>query len=227
MLLDLLLPRRCAACGRLGLLLCERCRAALPRLHGPACARCGAPTAWPVTRCLECSGRRLAFASARAAVAYEGPVRPLVSAWKERGQRALAHEAAAVIANTVEGPSAAALTFVPRDGDRSVKRGYHPAEQLARELSRCWDLPLIGPLGRTRAPKRQRGLSLAERRRNVAGSFTANGRVPGSIVLVDDVYTTGSTASAAASALRRAGARRVEVVTFARTVRSIESSQRS
>jgi predicted amidophosphoribosyltransferase len=155
-------------------------------------------------------------------------VRPLVSAWKERGQRALAHEAADVIANTVERPSAAAaLAFVPRDGDRSVKRGYHPAEQIARELSQCWDLPLIGALGRTRAPKRQRGLSLGERRRNVAGTFTANGRVPGSLVLVDDVYTTGSTASAAASALRRAGARRVEVVTFARAVRSIESSQRS
>jgi ComF family protein len=226
-LLDLLLPRRCAACSRLGPLLCDQCRAALPLLRGPACARCGAPTAWPVTRCLECSGRRLAFASARAAVAYRGPVRPLVSAWKERGQRALADEVADVIANMVERPSAAALAFVPRDGDRSVKRGYHPAEQIARELSKCWDLPLIGALGRTRAPKRQRGLSLGERRRNVAGTFTAKGRVPGSLVLVDDVYTTGSTASAAASALRRAGARRVEVVTFARAVRSIESSQRS
>jgi predicted amidophosphoribosyltransferase len=127
----------------------------------------------------------------------------------------------------VERPSAAALAFVPRDGDRSVKRGYHPAEQLARELCQSWNLPLIDSLGRTRAPKRQRGLSLAERRRNVAGSFTAKRRVPGSLVLVDDVYTTGSTASAAASALRRAGARRVEVVTFARAVRSIESSQRS
>ncbi|HET6642899.1 MAG TPA: phosphoribosyltransferase family protein [Gaiellaceae bacterium] len=154
-------------------------------------------------------------------------MRPLVSAWKDRGQRALAHEVANVIANMVERPSAAALAFVPRDGDRSVKRGYHPAEQIARELSQCWDLPLIGALGRTRAPKRQRGLSLGERRRNVAGTFTAKGRVPGSLVLVDDVYTTGSTASAAASALRRAGARRVEVVTFARAVRSIESSQRS
>jgi ComF family protein len=154
-------------------------------------------------------------------------VRPLVSSWKERGQRALAREAADVIANTVERPSAAALTFVPPDGDRSVKRGYHPAEQLARELSQLWSLQLVSPLGRTRAPKRQRGLSLAERRRNVAGSFAANGRVPGTVALVDDVYTTGSTASAAASALRRAGARRVEVVTFARAVRSIQSIQRS
>jgi ComF family protein len=226
-LLDLLLPRRCVVCGWLGLPLCDPCRTALPRLRAPVCARCGAPTAWPVTRCLECTGRRLAFASARAAVAYEGPVRPLVSAWKERGQRALAHEVADVIANMVERPSAATLTFVPPDGDRSVKRGYHPAEQLARALSQLWSLPLTSALGRTRMPKRQRGLSLAERRRNVAGSVAAKGRAPGTVALVDDVYTTGSTASAAASALRRAGARRVEVVTFARAVRSIESVQRS
>jgi predicted amidophosphoribosyltransferase len=226
-LLDLLLPRRCVVCGCLGVALCGRCRAALPRLRGPGCARCGAPTAWPVLRCLECSGRRLAFASARAAVAYEGPVRPLVSAWKERGQRALAHEVADVIANIVERPPVAALTFVPPDGDRSVKRGYHPAAQLAGDLSQLWSLRLLSALGRTRAPKRQRGLSLVERRHNVAGSFTAIGRVPGTVALVDDVYTTGSTASAAASALRRAGARRVEVVTFARAVRSIESIQRS
>jgi predicted amidophosphoribosyltransferase len=226
-LLDLLLPRRCAACGRIGDAFCGPCRAALPRLRGPCCARCGAPTAWPVRRCLECAGRRLAFASARAAVAYEGPVRPLVSAWKERGLRVLAHEAADVIANTVERPPAAALVFIPPDGDRSVKRGYHPAEQLAVELGRRWELPVARVLGRTRAPKRQRGLSLVERRLNVRGAFVAIGNVPARAVLLDDVYTTGSTASAAASALRRAGTRRVEVVTFARAVRTIESLHRS
>jgi predicted amidophosphoribosyltransferase len=108
-----------------------------------------------------------------------------------------------------------------------VKRGYHPAEQLAVELGRRWEFPVARVLGRTRAPKRQRGLSLVERRMNVRGAFVAIGNVPGRAVLLDDVYTTGSTASAAASALRRAGARRVEVVTFARAVRTIESLHRS
>jgi predicted amidophosphoribosyltransferase len=191
-------------------------------LRGPGCARCGAPTAWPVERCLECSGRRLAFASARAAVAYHGPVRPLVAAWKERGLRALAAEAADVIANTLERPGVDALDFVPPDGDRSVKRGHHPAERLARELGDRWELPVLSVLGRTRAARPQRGLTLAQRRRNVAGAFVAASRAPARVGLVDDVYTTGATASAASSALRRAGARRVEVVTFARTVRSLD-----
>ena len=207
------------ACGRLGEAICAWCLADLPRLRGPCCERCGAPTAWPVARCLECAGRRLAFASARAAVAYLGPVRPLVAAWKERGLRHLAEEAADVIANTVERPCVDVLAFAPADGDRSVKRGHHPAERLARELALRWELPVVRALGRTRAPRPQRGLTLAERRRNVAGSFVAVSKVPARVGLIDDVFTTGATASAASSALRRAGARHIAVVTFARAIR--------
>src|SRR6266511_1651515 len=81
---------RCAVCGASGEELCAACRKRLPRLEPPLCGRCGAPTAWPVARCRECSGRRLAFASARAAVAYDESVRRLVAAWKERGLRRVA-----------------------------------------------------------------------------------------------------------------------------------------
>jgi predicted amidophosphoribosyltransferase len=226
-LLDLLLPRRCAACGRLGEIVCGDCLDALPLVGTVACARCGAPTAWPVARCLECSGRRVAFSSARAAVAYDGVARALVTAWKQRGLRTLAAEAADVIANTVPCPAVNRVTFVPPDGDRSVRRGHHPAERLATELGVRWNLPVRADLTRTRTVQAQRGLSLAARRRNVAGAFVARERLRGCIALVDDVYTTGSTASAAASALRRAGARRVEVLTFARAVRTIESRVRT
>jgi predicted amidophosphoribosyltransferase len=223
--LDLLLPRRCVSCAELGADLCLRCRAELPLLLGTHCARCGAPTVWPVPRCRECSGRRLAFASARAAVAYQDSVPALVAAWKERGLRRLAELAADVVCDTVARPEADAIAFVPPDGDRSVRRGHHPAARLARELGRRWRMPVIGTLARARTPRPQRGLTLVERRRNVRGAFVAQGRVPRRLVLVDDVYTTGATASAASSALRRTGARRVDVVTFARTVRSIQSSR--
>jgi predicted amidophosphoribosyltransferase len=219
-LLDLLLPRRCLVCGRAGAVVCDACRARLPRLRGPLCARCGAPVAWPVARCLECSGRRLAFASARAAVRYDESVRSVVAGWKERGLRGLAALAADVVAAELARPDADALAFVPPDDDRSLERGHHPAERLALELGERWDLPVVRLLGRTRAVRPQRGLPLAERRRNVRGAFAACADPPARIALVDDVYTTGATVAASASALRLAGARRVEVVTFARTVRS-------
>jgi predicted amidophosphoribosyltransferase len=159
-------------------------------------------------------------------VAYESTVPAVVAAWKERGLRRLAELAADVVSDSLACPVADAVAFIPPDGDRSVRRGHHPAERLARELGRRWSLPVTEALGRTRVPRRQRGLALAERRRNVAGAFTADGPVPKRLVLVDDVYTTGATATAAASALRKAGAVRVDVVTFARAVRSIQSAAR-
>lgn len=218
-LLDLLLPMRCAVCGVGGDQLCAACRERLPRLEPPFCDRCGAPTSWPVARCRECSGRRLAFASARAAVAYDDDVRRLVRAWKERGLRRLAVEAADVLVGVLPPPSSSVLTFVPPDRARSLQRGHHPAERLARELGERWSLRALPLVARTRPASRQRGLALADRRRNVAGAFAPASAAPRAVTLVDDVYTSGSTAAAAASALRKGGARRVEVVTFARVVR--------
>jgi predicted amidophosphoribosyltransferase len=217
-LLDLLFPQRCLVCALPGAVVCRACAAALPRIGGPLCARCGAPTAWPVVRCRECSGRRLAFASARAAVEYDAGVRALVGAWKERGLRGLASLAASVVAEVLPAPSAGAIAFVPTDADRSLWRGHHPPERLAGELARHWNVPVTPLLKRSRVLPRQRGLSRVERRRNVRGTFHAR-TARGTIVLVDDVYTTGATVAAAATALRAAGAARVEVVTFARAVR--------
>jgi predicted amidophosphoribosyltransferase len=218
-LLDLVLPQRCVACRLPGDVLCTRCRTTLPRLPPPLCARCGAPTVWPVTRCSECSGRRLSFASARAAVAYEASARVLVAAWKERGVRVLAPVAADLVAEALPRPRGAAVVAVPPDPERVLKRGHHPAARLADELAARWELPPLDALHRVRPAGRQAGLGVRERRRNVAGAFVATCRLPTRVVLVDDVYTTGATASAAAAALRRRGAREVHVVTFARTVR--------
>ncbi|HEV8688186.1 MAG TPA: double zinc ribbon domain-containing protein [Gaiellaceae bacterium] len=215
MLLDIVLPQRCVVCRHVGAQLCGACRANLPRVCPPHCERCGTPTVWPVSRCAECSGRRLAFARARSAVVYDDAVRTLVAAWKERGLRSLAREAATVVAELLE-PAQAPLAFVPPDPERRRRRGDHAAGALARELATRWDVPLLQLLER-RPGQRQRGLSREQRRANVRGAFSSR-PAPRRVVLVDDVYTSGATANAAASALRRAGARRVEVVTFARVV---------
>jgi predicted amidophosphoribosyltransferase len=171
-----------------------------------------------VRRCAECAGRRLAFVRARAAVEYDGPVPHVVAAWKERGLRRLAAWAAEVVVEALPGPDATCIAFVPGDPDRRRRRG-HAAERLAAELAERWTLPCEPLLRRTRGSMPQRGLRQSERRRNVVGAFLPRGRVPALVMLVDDVYTTGATVDAAASALRKGGARRVEVVTFARTIR--------
>jgi len=218
-LLGLVLPTRCAGCGVPGESLCGRCLAGLVRIGPPVCERCGCPGAWPVRRCVECTGRRLGFARARAAIVYDARARPLVSAWKERGRRDLVTPFAALVAEVVARPAADALTFVPGDRERGRERGHLPAARLAQALAEGWSLPLARLLERSGSSRRQAGLRRAERRANVRGLFVARRTVRGSVVLVDDVYTTGATAAACATALRRAGARSVDVVCLARAVR--------
>jgi predicted amidophosphoribosyltransferase len=218
-ILDVLVPVRCAACGVGERLVCAACRASIRILGPPLCARCGAPVAWPVERCAECSGRRLSFRTARAAVAYEGPARTLVAGWKERGLRSVAAEAAGFVAAVVPRPRVDAIAFVPGDHERTLWRGHATAEQLARATAELWGLPVIAALERSGRTPRQRGLSRAARRANVRGSFCCVRAPPRRVALVDDVYTTGATVSAAATELRRAGAREVDVITFARTIR--------
>lgn len=217
--LSLVLPRRCGVCGRIGESVCSGCLRRLVRCVPPLCERCGAPGPWPVRRCAECSGRRLAFASARAALVYETGARAFVSAWKERGRRDLSGVAARLVLESLTRPDADVITFVPGDRDRGLLRGHVPAAALAAGLSEPWGIPLLGLLARRPGIERQRDLPRAQRRRNVAFAFTARGSVPRRICLVDDIYTTGSTVTACATALRRQGAAHVSVVCLARAVR--------
>ena len=140
-------------------------------------------------------------------------------AWKEHGRRRLAAEAASLVVEAVAPPAVSALTYVPGDPERALERGDVAPRRLARALARSWGLPVEDLLRRGVSLPRQRGLSLAERRRNVRRTVEAVRAAPDVVCLVDDVYTSGATADACAAALRRAGTRRVEVVTLARAVR--------
>jgi predicted amidophosphoribosyltransferase len=128
-------------------------------------------------------------------------------------------EAAALVAEIVPRPEVDVVTFVPGDPERALERGRVAPAGLAEALGARWELPALALLRRTRSLQRQRGLGLAERRRNVRGSVVAKGEVSLRICVIDDVYTSGATVNECASALRRAGARHVTVVTLARAVR--------
>ena len=213
-LVDLLLPPRCVSCGAAcGARSALRCRARAAAARGRRAARrCGAPTAWPVERCRECAGRRLAFASARAAVAYAGPARPLVRAWKERGlrhARSLRRRARRRARRRGRRRTSSPISRPTRSA--SSTRGHHPAERLARELGRALGARPCAPLldRAARRPSGRRRCRCAERRRNVRGAFAAVARRAGDACCSSTTSTRRAPPSCGAprSALRSGGRR--------------------
>ena len=138
---------------------------------------------------------------------YEGAARDLVLALKLRAQRDAAVPLAdAVVAELrAAGTEAAVVTWVPTRARDRRARGFDHAEVLARLVAGSLGLPVIGLLRRVDARPDQAGLSAAERRTNLRGAF-ASRPCAGSVLLVDDLVTTGATGSACACALKGAGA---------------------
>jgi ComF family protein len=163
-------------------------------------------------------------ARARAAVAYDDLSRGLAIRLKYGRKVAIARTMARYMAPLVEEPGGDRLLVpVPLHRLRLWRRGFNQSALVARELSRRLGIatdPFV--LRRTRATPPLKGMSPLQRRKTVAGAFrvTDKARIVGkTVVLVDDVLTTGSTAEACARTLRRAGAARVELVSWARVVR--------
>jgi predicted amidophosphoribosyltransferase len=158
-----------------------------------------------------------------ALVAYEGPAREVVARLKYRNHRSvLPSLAAAMAAGVTTRPDV--VTWVPTTAARSQARGFDHAELLARAVARALRRPCHDLLVRAPGPP-QTGRPRAERL--VGPDLVARGRVRPHVLVVDDVVTSGATCTAAARALRGAGARVVDVVAAARTPlpRSVPNAQ--
>lgn len=143
--------------------------------------------------------------------------RPLVTAMKNAGRRDLVGWLAERLTASAVPAAGTVITWAPTGRARQLARGYDQAELLARALARRWQVSALALLRRAPGPA-QAGRTAEERRTNPV--FTVTGRVPVAVVLVDDVVTTGATLTAAARALRRAGACSVTAVAVARARRS-------
>lgn len=150
----------------------------------------------------------------RSVLLYADGGRTLVTALKYRHGRDALGWAAAAMARMLVPPPGATVTWAPTSGRRRRARGFDQAELLARAVARRWGVP-CRPLLRRRRGDAQTGRSLAERRAGPA--FSALRSVAGAVVLVDDVVTSGATLTAAARAIRTAGASSVVGLTLART----------
>lgn len=194
-MLGLLFPLACPGCAAPGAPLCPRCAS---RLHPPAGATppTGIDAWW-------------------APFAYEGVARELVARVKYRNVRAVVPWLATAMVESLP-PSVRpdAVTWAPTSRERRRRRGFDPAELLARAVARRLNARGVGLLERLPGPP-QTGLTADARRRGPR--FVARRSVPRTVLVVDDVATTGATLAAAARALRAVDARIVVALTAART----------
>jgi ComF family protein len=230
--LDLIFPAFCPSCrsplgaGRRDP-LCGPCFTGIVRIVPPLCARCGLPLPSQPTAdsgiCLRCLAAPPAYDYARAVGIYAGTLRAALHALKFQGKRAVARPLAELMLEqrmATFGSDVDALVPVPLARHRLAERGYNQAELIAERLAAALSVPLRRRgLLRVRETSPQSDLTAAQRRANVDGAFVATSSFADQhIVMIDDILTTGATASACARALRAAGARRIGVATVARVV---------
>jgi ComF family protein len=225
--LDFALPPRCAGCGTIVAdvhSFCPDCWKQVEFLIG-GCETCGIPLqATDSSVCGACLARPPRIARTRAAVAYGDLSRGLAIRLKYGRKVAVAKTMARYMAPLVASEGEGRLLIpVPLHRTRLWARGFNQSALVASELSRGLGIP-SNPLAlrRIRRTPPLKGMSPLQRRKTVAGAFRVRdpAAIKGKIViLVDDVLTTGSTAEACARTLRRAGAARVELVSWARVVR--------
>jgi len=234
-LTDLLLPSGCVACGiwipggRTAALVCGRCKSRLAQAPWPRCPRCHYPRATgrnQDSQCRECEDWPPELTFARYAHVLQTPVDDLVHALKYEGWAELAQTMAEALARiTLPASGPAVVTAIPTTAARVRARGYNQAGLLAERYSAASGLPIADLLVRARATASQTELHPAERQANVEGVFAVDAPAMSHwggahVVLVDDVLTTGATASEAARALVSAGASGVTLIAFARALPS-------
>jgi competence protein ComFC len=234
LLLDWLYPSSCAVCAEIltgGRTLCSSCDAELPRLVPPFCSRCGEHFEGSIDgefTCPNCSTLRFSFEFARPAMMLDERTRGMIHRLKYGRGIYLAAELGRLAAEGLEDPRFRdaleekwPLVPVPLHPRRHAWRHFNQAEEIARSVGKARGLPLLRALKRVRMTEAQTHLTRAQRLRNLSGAFVVRRagedweRKAGAI-LVDDVFTTGSTADACAKTLRKAGFRNVYVLTVMR-----------
>lgn len=212
--MDLLFPPRCAGCQRGGHLLCSACLQTMQPLAGPICQHCGMPLSAPANACANCQRYQIELHGLRCVGSYQGALRATIHALKYYGQQRLAEPLGLLLARAFSryGMHADGIVPLPLHPLRQQQRGYNQSVLLARVCATHLKVPCLENLViRQRATHAQVGLTVRERWQNVSGAFAL---APGArarlltyhtLLLIDDVSTTGATLEACANPLYAAG----------------------
>lgn len=225
--LRLLYPVRCPFCDDIVVreqgLICEKCKKQLVFVKEPYCMKCGKPLRSEEQEyCQDCQKRLHYFERGRSLLVYDTNVRHSIYRFKygrrKEYARAYAQLAVENLGDFLKETQADALVPVPLHYRRMQKRGYNQSQLWAREIGRRISIPVCSNLAkRVKNTIPQKQLDLQARQNNLKKAFKIRGNDVklNTIIIVDDIYTTGSTIDALARAMRRAGVQKIYFLTLA------------
>lgn len=222
-LLPVIFPDRCPFCDEvmaMGSFCCEECADKISLVAQPYCCKCGQPL-WDTKEeyCMDCGRKQHAYVTGRAVYVYQGPVKASLYRFKYAGRREYAacygHHALKLYGGWIRNIAPEAIVPVPLHSVRQRKRGYNQAEVFARILGEALDIPVRCDLIRRSVNTcPQKGLNDTERKKNLKKAFTIAENIVQlrRVLLVDDIYTTGSTVDAVSALLTAGGIQQVYVL---------------
>lgn len=190
-------------------------------MNGTTCRKCGRELGYEDEKkiCTDCQGRDHHYDRAMACIIYEGKGKELIHRYKFQGEQELAvYFARLMVGRIVEqGDPVNEITYVPLHEEREKQRGYNQSQLLAEAIGQELKIPVQNRLHRKRQTRHQYDLHHGERIANVRDAFEAEENLGflGHILLIDDIYTTGSTVDQCAKALKEKGVKEVTVLTIA------------
>ena len=218
---------KCMFCGRETpneSLVCDKCASEVTFINGFVCDHCGAQAFGREVMCPACRGKNYKFDSHRSCIIYGDLSSRAVKALKYSGKLYLAEPIARFMyaVNKELFENADAITFVPMTKSKLASRGYNHMEEVAKVLSKISKIPVLECFNKIKETEDQASLNYDKRTKNLKGSFVViddnKDMIRGKkILLVDDVFTTGSTANECSKLLLKAKAKSVNVATFLKT----------
>ena len=222
--LDFIYPARCPVCddvlpaGMHG--ICAGCHTYIQYIREPRCMRCGKPLEEDEEFCGDCRDNSRSFEAGRALFVYDGIMQESMARFKYSSRReygaVYAEELYRHYGSWVKQTGAGMLVPVPVHPARYRRRGYNQAEILARHFGKLSGLPVgTEMIARMKDTRPQKELSAGERKRNLAGAFSVGrqvrelNQIPECVIIMDDIYTTGSTMEACSAVLKETGIRRI------------------
>lgn len=213
--LDLIYPPKCPFCGEIlteSIPVCNDCMDTIPFIEDKTCECCGIPIdEFSYRLCKECNSEKRYFEHSFVPMIYKDSARDVILQFKHNQHPYYSKALAFLIADKILSSEFYAgfdiITAVPETLKSIKKRGYNHAELIAKELSKLLGVPYEKTLVRIKGSKSQADLNKNERKENVRKSYTVGDKTfnGGTVLLVDDVYTTGATTNYCSRLLRKTG----------------------